>query len=494
MVLHRSKKTLFVAVSMALLISGCNDSSTKSSFAKPANYAGFPVTLKNAPGSHSSSVAYTGQMVRQVYRETVKAVVKAPGTTGAIATADKVKRYLINPDNVAAGDNIIAPKDKTGFNIKETSYSEIGKGGLHSKAFDTSSSQADAIPGVSTGDANITMGVPGNKSAQQTLDLWVADFANNHSTTSDIYVNMTTGYDYNQLFPKFLMGAVFYNQAVDKYLDEYIAVAGTKDNVEPYGTGKHYTGKEHSWDEGFGYWGAAANYGALTAEQNYNVKKQKSANFANADLNKDKAVSLYTEYTSGPAYYAASFDRDDKGSTYGKDMMNAWLNGRTLIANAVDVNGDARNLTDAERTSLKAYAVTIQRNWEMVLAEAVYKYAGTAHSTLATLQLDPTNTTKQKAYYKQWGELKGFMLSLQYGGVNSKINKAKFVEIDNLVGFGPVLANGSQVTGVTGNTFVVTALASGTADAAVDAYQVKLKSVQTKLNAFYTLKVKQKTI
>ena len=32
-----------------------------------------------------------------------------------------------------------------------------------------------------------------------------------------------TGYDYIQLISKFAMGAVFYNQAVDNYLDEKMA-------------------------------------------------------------------------------------------------------------------------------------------------------------------------------------------------------------------------------------------------------------------------------
>ena len=49
------------------------------------------------------------------------------------------------------------------------------------------------------------------------------------------------------------MGAVFYNQAVDNYLDEKMR-ADTKPNDKPYKDGACYTGKEHSWDEAFGYW------------------------------------------------------------------------------------------------------------------------------------------------------------------------------------------------------------------------------------------------
>ncbi|MFL2934380.1 MAG: DUF4856 domain-containing protein [Thalassobaculaceae bacterium] len=37
--------------------------------------------------------------------------------------------------------------------------------------------------------------------------------------------------------------------------------------------GKHYTGKEHSWDEAFGYFGAATHGLTLSAKQNYEIAK-----------------------------------------------------------------------------------------------------------------------------------------------------------------------------------------------------------------------------
>ena len=70
------------------------------------------------------------------------------------------------------------------------------------------------------------------------------------------------------------MGAVSYNQAVDNYLDEKLG-ADKKPNDKPYKKGAYYTGKEHSWDEAFGYFGAAAHTLKLTPEQSYNVAKMK---------------------------------------------------------------------------------------------------------------------------------------------------------------------------------------------------------------------------
>lgn len=302
------------------------------------------------------------------------------------------------------------------------------------------------------------------------------------------HVDSVHGYDFNQLLPKFLMGAVFYNQSVDKYLDENLA-ADVKPNNKGYNDGSIYTGKEHSWDEAFGYFGAAAHYGELTAQQNYDITKRKPAVLAAADKDGDGSISRYTEYNYGASYYAASFDKDEK-STYGADIMNAWLEGRTVITNAVDGDGFARVLTDVERTSLRDFAAVIQKNWEMVIAEAVYKYAGSSHSDLTELELGTEPNPND--YYKHWGELKGFMLSLQYGGASSKMTKAKFEEIDNLIGYGPVLLNENQVSGLKpGNRIDDYTVSTGNS---ITTYKSNLKLVQEKLNAFYTLKAKQKTI
>ena len=49
------------------------------------------------------------------------------------------------------------------------------------------------------------------------------------------------------------MGAVFYHQACDNYLDEKMG-ADNKPNDKPYKEGKHYTGKEHSWMKLWIFW------------------------------------------------------------------------------------------------------------------------------------------------------------------------------------------------------------------------------------------------
>jgi len=456
-------------------------------------YTDYPVTLDpGAPGadpdtaSKTTSVSYSGQMARHAYRESLKTLLKSPGETTEAAILAKINLFLKNLDGAADGEAIVAPVDKNDFDIKENTFSDLSTGkSLYNDAF--SASQAEPIPGA---DQTKIMGVPGNLNAQQVLDLWAVNHARNFANTADGHFDMVNGYEWDQMFAKFLMGAVFYNLGVDKYLDEYIE-AGTKSNSLPYGEGKHYTGKEHSWDEGFGYFGAAANYGVNEPQVNYNIKKQVSGTAASADWNSDSMVSIYHEYTSGPAYYAADADKSGN-STYGRDIMAAWIAGRDLIAAAVESSGYARDLNAAEIERLKGYAQTIQRNWEMVIAEAVYKYAGSSYNDIETYQTS-MSTDDLKTYYHHWAEGKAMMLSLQFGGSESKIDKANFEDIDNLWGYGPVTADGSQVNGVSGNSFTKSD-APADAQAALDAYQENMKMVQQKLDALYSLKVKQNEI
>jgi len=523
MTFHPKKTALFVAVSMALFLTGCSSDNDDDpipppdpgAFVKPSIYAGFPVTLTNAPGDHTHSVAYTGQMTRQVMRESVKAFMSSPeGLVGA-AAADRLTEIIHNPNKVLDDQNIIAPVSTGNFIIKEIRFNDIGGGNLISKM--ASSSQL-ATPMAGAPADDVVMGVPGNKTAAETIDLWIANFAATTTAaaadaTLRPYTDMTTGYDYRQLILKYMLTGLFYSQAVDKYFDDYVTTPGTKDNSLPYNdkAGTHYTGKEHSWDEGFGYFGASANFGENTPANNrlINQRGGKSATEAEqtamlnlADWDNDDKVSLYTEYPSGPANFAALFDT--LGGSYSADIMDAMLSGRTLIANAVDADGNARNLTDAERVTLVDYAKTITLEWEKVNAEAAHRYAGLSHVQMQRI-LNETGTTSTGAegtgspeemhtatlqYYKFWGELKGFMIGMQHGGPVAKMDKAEFDALQALVGYGPVLQDGSRVSGVSGTGFTMSA-----ADAAAfAAYIPNMKTIQGRLHDFYTLAARQHLI
>ena len=383
-------------------------------------YGPFPVTLKGYSGDKTNTVSYSGQIARHVLEQSLK---KLAGKGNGGGNAADLEAQMLSYFNGSDDDlPIIAPKSKDGFKIKQTSLHQISKGkNISGKFYD------GAMPAW-----------PGNMSGKDVAYNMIAMAAKSNKG-----FDADTGYDWAQLISKYTMGAMAYNQAVDNYLDEKLS-AEKKPNNKPYKDGAHYTGKEHSWDEAFGYWGAAAHQHGFNPNKVYEIAKMKNQGVA--DKNGDGMVDLKSEYVFGPCYYAAAFDRSGTKSTnYTNTMFDAFLDGRKLITAAA---GDA--LSDSERSQLKAYAATIEENWEKVLAEAVFKYAGSVYKDINKMKdLSGDDLNKAyRAYVKHWGELKGFAMAMQSGKSNLGATATKMNE---LMGFGPVTLNNSYVTGMDSN-------------------------------------------
>ena len=383
-------------------------------------YGPFPVTLQGYSGDKTNTVSYSGQIARHVLEQSLK---KLAGKGNGGGNAADLEAQMLSYFNGSDDDlPIIAPKSKDGFKIKQTSLHQISKGkNISGKFYD------GAMPAW-----------PGNMSGKDVAYNMIAMAAKSKKG-----FDADTGYDWAQLISKYTMGAMAYNQAVDNYLDEKLS-AEKKPNNKPYKDGAHYTGKEHSWDEAFGYWGAAAHQHGFNPNKVYEIAKMK--NQGAADKNGDGMVDLKSEYVFGPCYYAAAFDRSGTKSTnYTNTLFDAFLDGRKLITAAA---GDA--LSDSERSQLKGYAATIEENWEKVLAEAVFKYAGSVYKDINKMKdLSGDDLNKAyRAYAKHWGELKGFAMAMQSGKSNLGATATKMNE---LMGFGPVTLNNSYVTGMDSN-------------------------------------------
>jgi hypothetical protein len=390
----------------------------------PNVYSGHPVTLSGYSGNKTTSVSYTGQIARHVLHDSLKKLAgKGTGKANPKLKAQMLSYYKNKDKNRP----IIAPKAKGSFKIIQTNIDQISKGkNLIGKTYKGTIS-----------------GMPNGMNGAELVSFWI-----DKASSADGGVDQQSGYNYPQLISKFVMGAVSYNQAVDNYLDEKLS-AKTKPNNKPYKKGAPYTGNEHSWDEAFGYFGAPAHAMNLTPKQVYEIAKmgKKSKPQQNAlkyaDYNKDGKVDLKTEMIFGPAYYAAGSDKGGK-TKYLHTITKAYLDGRQLITDA-----KGKKLLSGERSSLKGYAKIIANNWQKVLAEAAHKYAGSVHKDIGKLQIiteSKGNTSKYLGkYIKHWGELKGFSLALQTGKRNLG---AVATKLNRLVGYGPVMLDATQVTGI----------------------------------------------
>jgi hypothetical protein len=376
-------------------------------------YGPFPVTLNSWVGAQQNTVSYTGQIARQALHDSLKKIAgKGNGKPNAALEA----QMLLYFEGKGADRSIIAPKTKGPFIIKQTKVGQISNPNLSGKTY-----------------KGAVTGMPNNMTGPELIKFWIKKAA-----SANKGVDAANGYNYPQLISKFILGAVFYHQAVDNYLDEKMT-AKKKPNNKPYKKGKHYTGKEHSWDEAFGYFGIPAHGLTLSPKQLYSIAKQKPDAVSYADANGDGKIDLYGEMVFGPAYYAAGSDKSGKTS-YAKDIGQAFLDGRKLITSA-----GGKMLSDNQRSQLMKYARTIETNWEKTLAEATFKYAGSCFKDLKAIKANPNDAKAVKKYIKHWGELKGFSLAMQTGRVNLGETATR---LNRLIGFGPVMPNSSQVSDI----------------------------------------------
>lgn len=462
-----STRFAFTASVLAVAMLGCASNSTDKKMAADNVYGKFPVTEKSYTGSKTNSVSYSGQIARHVLHDTLKKLADSGNGSANPALKAKMMSYYAGKDK---NRKIIAPATKKAFIVAETDVDQISKGkNLIGKTY----------------KGTIT-GMPNNMTGPELVKFWI-----DKASSAKKGYDMEHGYQYGQLISKFIMGAVSYNQAVDNYLDEKLR-ADNKPNNKPYKKEAYYTGKEHSWDEGFGYFGTPAHTLTLTARQVYEINKlgSKSKNpkeaLKAADYNGDGKVNLKSEMTFGPAYYAAGLDsatyNAGNQTTYLTDITTAFLNGRKLIASA---NGKA--LTDAQRATLRGYASTINDNWTNVLAEAAHRYAGLVHKDMEKIQTiieAKGNTGKAlKAYIKHWGELKGFALALQTGKTKHGATSA---QMNRLIGVGPLMPNLQQVVDIdkSGNYVKAKGPSWG-------AYQANMAKVQKQLVKTYGIRARE---
>lgn len=371
----------------------------------------FSVSLPDYKGDVTSSVSYGGQIARHALHNSLKKSAKS----GDLAL---MELYFSSKEE---GRLILDPVSKKGFPIKQTSIDELSKG---------RDLMSSAYPGIITG-------WPGNLTGPEVLEKMVENAAKTKGGYDPV-----NGYDYSQLISKFTMGAVFYNKAVNGYLDEKLE-ADVKPNSKPYSKGAVYTGKEHVWDEAFGYFGAPVNGLTLTPKEVVQIAKLNPDYFSKADTNKDGVVDLATEMAFAHAYYAASIDASAK-TNYFHSILQAFYDGRSLIESA-----KGKDLSAVQRDALKGYAKVIGVAWQQVIAEAAFKYAGSVYSDLEKIAIiEESNGDVKNAYrdyVKHWGELKGFALSLEAAGRDLGAAQS---QLDRLIGFSPVLFGNSQVIAV----------------------------------------------
>lgn len=226
------------------------------------------------------------------------------------------------------------------------------------------------------------------------------------------------GRDYQQLLQKFLLGAINYSQGTDDYLDDDTEGKGLlTDNVDR-DEGAAYTALEHSWDEGFGYWGAARDYLAYEDAQ--------LAETPYVDHDEDGVIDLTREYSFGASINASKRDNgaaEGAETDFSRETMVAFLTGRAIIAAA---DGP---LSDEDLAALQAQRDIAVTGWEKSLAATAVHYINDS-----VQDIDTDAAWEDLAGH--WSELKGFVLALQFNP-RKAISDTDFATLNELIGTAP---------------------------------------------------------
>ena len=322
---------------------------------------------------------------------------------------------------------------------------------------------------------------------------WLADEATKETLTTihgtdidvgEVYLD-SYGRDYAQLVQKFLLGSVAFSQATSDYMQQdFIAgSAGLKD-------GENHTAAQHSFDEAFGYYGAAVNaplYTDLEARGGKSVDDgaREGYQYGYNDADGDGYISIRSEVMLGNSTNCAkrdlgTADNGDDATNYSAEVFDAFVAAREILQAA----GDAGELSVAQKTQLETNIKVAAQTWEKCIAATVVHYINEVNSDIDQFVGEEfASLDNFKNLAKHWSEMKGFALGLQFSPLSPFRTTDSASSVDDLkmilayMGDAPVLANGTQL----GQDYSEGA----TAQERVAAYKAKLLDARDMLKSAY---------
>ena len=403
-----TERILWVAVLLlvtGLFIVGCGDDETEDVedlLLEEEEAAG--TTLIEVPPAYvfdsrfeqgKSSVAYSGQTVRNLLLQDLKVLTDSVGKDGAQSIAVQDMLNLYDYDDAL---NLRSLSTAGAVPVLESHYSAISTG--------------KNLSGKISGDVVIGY----NRTADDLVREWFQIIADNSQDpaklgTPAVYTT-DDGVDLTQMINKVLIGAVPYYQATGVYLAGLLE----RDNSEARNGTDPYTSMEHGWDEAFGYFGAARDYFRYTDVQ----LAGKVGDFT-FDSNGDGSIDFKSEYNFGLSRNAGKRDKGGSGVDFTREIFDAFLRGRTFIAN------QGTEVDIIQQRELAANGM------EKVIAATAVHYINDTLSDMSNLGTDAENRVNLN---KHWAEMKGFTVALQYNPFKL-IGDGQLQELHGIMGQAP---------------------------------------------------------
>ena len=342
-----------------------------------------------------SSVSYSGQVVRNLLLQDLKATTDSVGKDGASSvTVDDLLKFYAYDDAL----NLKTLTTTGSISALESHYSALSTG--------------KNLVGKISGDPVIGY----NRTADDLVREWFKQIADNSQDANKLGTAMayTTddGVDMSQMVNKVLIGAVPYYQATGVYLNGLLE----RDNSEARDGTDPYTAMEHAWDEAFGYFGAARDYARYTDDQ-----LAGSVDDFTFDSNSDGSIDFKSEYNFGLSRNAAKRDKGGTGVDFTKEIFDAFLAGRTAITNQGTVE------------EISAHRQAAAEGMEKVIAATVVHYINDTLSDMSQLGTADENRANLN---KHWAEMKGYTVALQYNPFKL-ISDGQLRELHGIMGEAP---------------------------------------------------------
>ena len=403
-----TERILWVAVLLlvtGLFIVGCGDDETEDVedlLLEEEEAAG--TTLIEVPPAYvfdsrfeqgKSSVAYSGQTVRNLLLQDLKVLIDSLAKDGAQPIAVQDMLNLYDYDDAL---NLRSLSTAGATPVLESHYSAISTG--------------KNLSGKISGDVVIGY----NHTADDLVREWFQIIADNSQDpaklgTPAVYTT-DDGVDLTQMINKVLIGAVPYYQATGVYLAGLLE----RDNSEARNGTDPYTSMEHGWDEAFGYFGAARDYFRYT-----DVQLAGGVDDFTFDSNGDGSIDFKSEYNFGLSRNAGKRDKGGSGVDLTREIFDAFLRGRTFIAN------QGTEVDIIQQRELAANGM------EKVIAATAVHYINDTLSDMSNLGTDAENRVNLN---KHWAEMKGFTVALQYNPFKL-IGDGQLQELHGIMGQAP---------------------------------------------------------
>lgn len=424
--------SLLAALSLILSLSGCDDQNEDDT-QEWMNIELSGYTFENHM-TGEASVNYSGQAARHALLEQLKlTILSLNELTQMIDLSDEgdvtslLSIYFNCQDDLCAGEQLrlehLGMTKQESFGDISTGKNLVGKLAGNDPVGQTRD-WMDGVAGWSDNSLSPEMLVLSwFKNVEDQTRSLISEAPQNNPVGQPILSPhiSSQGVDYATLSYTFLLGAIAFSQASDDYLDDDLDGKGLLSDHTQLEDGENFTALEHSWDEGFGYFGAAQNYHTLLSSTAEGEPKQ------TLDSDQDGLIDLVTEVNWGYANDALLRDRA-QGTDFARQIYDAFYQGRSLIARA---NGA---LSPRSLTLLSAFRDQALTAWEASLASTAIHHLNRA---LKTLNLDETSVFERHA--EAWSAAKGYSLSFQFNP-HSLLNETQLSQLHALIGDHPKLA------------------------------------------------------